>query len=91
MARPRHPDKHIEKALQHAEALGWRVELSDGHAWGRIYCPVAGRDGCKQSVWSTPAVPENHARHLRRQIDLCPHGPGGAVEGSDDAAGPGQL
>ena len=24
--RPRHPNKHIEEAIQYAESLGWRVE-----------------------------------------------------------------
>ena len=31
------------------------------------------RDGCKISVWSTPRVPEHHAKHIRRQVDNCPH------------------
>ena len=73
MNRPRHPDKHIEQSIQYAESLGWRVLLSRGHAWGHLYCPFSSRDGCKISVWSTPRVPENHARHVRREIDLCPH------------------
>lgn len=28
MTRPRHPKPEIEKAVQYAEGLGWRVELS---------------------------------------------------------------
>ena len=32
MTRPRHPKPEIEKAVQYAEGLGWRVELSNGHA-----------------------------------------------------------
>ena len=39
MARPRHPDKHIELAVQHAEHLGWRVQLSHGHARGHFFAP----------------------------------------------------
>jgi hypothetical protein len=73
MARPRHPNKHIEKAVQYAEAMGWRVELSQGHAWGRLFCPHATPEGCIISVWSTPRNPENHARHIRREVDQCPH------------------
>lgn len=87
MSRPRHPDKHIEAAAQHAEGLGWRVQLSSGHAWGRLFCPLATREGCIISVWSTPRSPENHARHIRREIDRCPHGepePSGAEEGNGD-------
>ncbi len=74
MSRPRHPNKMIEKAIAYAESLGWRVEISNGHAWGRLYCPERSREGCKVSVWSTPGNPENHARHIRREIDRCIHG-----------------
>ena len=54
MGRPRHPNKHIEAAIRYAESLGWCVELSNGHAWGRLFCPREARGGCKKSVWSTP-------------------------------------
>ena len=73
MSRSRHPNPHIEKAVSYAESLGWRVVMSKGHAWGRLLCPWSTREGCIVSVWSTPKVPENHARHLRGQIDSCPH------------------
>lgn len=73
MSRPRYPDKHIERAIQYAEALGWKVHMSNGHAWGRLYCPHATREGCHISVWSTPRDAENHARHIRRYMDQCPH------------------
>jgi|BogFormECP12_OM1_1039635.scaffolds.fasta_scaffold10542_1 hypothetical protein len=75
MSRSRHPNKHIELAIQYAESLGWRVELSRGHAWGHLLCPRSTREGCIVSVWSTPKNPENHARHIRRDVDMCPHGP----------------
>jgi hypothetical protein len=74
MARSRHPNKHIEQAVRYAESLGWRVEMSRGHAWGHLLCPHHQREGCLVSVWSTPHNPENHARHIRREVDLCPHG-----------------
>ena len=74
MSRARHPNKHIEQAIQYAESLSWRVELSLGHAWGRLLCPRSTREGCIVAVWSTPRNPENHARHIRREIDMCPHG-----------------
>jgi hypothetical protein len=73
MGRPRHPNKHIEKAIQYAESLGWRVEISNGHRWGCLLCPQASREGCKISVWSTPRNPESHARQITRDVDLCPH------------------
>lgn len=74
MGRPRHPNKHIEQAIQYAENLEWTVELSNGHAWGHLYCTHSGREGCRIAVWSTPRIPENHARHIRREVDICPHG-----------------
>jgi hypothetical protein len=73
MSRPRHPNKHIEAAIQYAESLQWVVLISSGHAWGRLYCPQSSRAGCIISVWSTPRNPENHARHIRNMIDQCPH------------------
>ncbi|MEZ6102670.1 MAG: hypothetical protein R3E01_27330 [Pirellulaceae bacterium] len=73
MSRPRHPNKHIENAVSYAESLGWRVEISGGHAWGRLFCPQSSREGCIVSVWSTPRKPENHARQIWREVDLCPH------------------
>ena len=39
MGRLRHPNKHIEKAIQYAEQQGWRVEISNGHDWGRLFLP----------------------------------------------------
>ncbi|HMP71533.1 MAG TPA: hypothetical protein PKA76_19460 [Pirellulaceae bacterium] len=82
MSRARHPNKHIEKAIRYAESLGWRVEVSGGHAWGRLFCPQSSREGCIVSVWSTPRIPENHARHIWREVDLCPHS--GEPIGDDD-------
>ena len=73
MARPRHPDKHIESAVAYAELNGWSVKLSNGHAWARLLCAFHDREGCQISVWSTPEVPQNHAKALIRAIDRCPH------------------
>ena len=76
MARNRHPSKDIEAALRHAERAGWRVEVRGSHAWGKTFCPY--NDGgcrcgefCITSIWSTPKVPRNHARQLRRVVDNC--------------------
>jgi len=84
MGRPRHPNKHIERAIKYAESLGWRVELSNGHAWGFLLCPRSTREGRAVAVWSTPRNPENHARQLTREVDLCPHG---ANPGDPDGGG----
>ncbi len=70
MGRPRHPKKHIEEAIRYAEQQGWSVELSRGHAWGKLRCP-AGR--CLVVVYSTPRSEEDHARVIRRKVDNCPH------------------
>jgi len=85
MARPRHHNPHIEKAVLYAESLGWRVAVSSGHAWGRLFCPQSTREGCIICVWSTPKVPENHARHIRSKVDSCPHR--GAGGHDDDGEG----
>ena len=45
MARNRHPDKEIEDAVAYAEQSGWRVVAVKGHAWGRLYCAQADREG----------------------------------------------
>jgi hypothetical protein len=74
MARPRHPNKEIEDAVQVAEAQGWTVKLSNGHAWGRLFCPLHNREGCIVSVWSTPRSAGNHARGILRAIERCAHG-----------------
>ncbi len=73
MGRPRHPDKHIEKAIKYAEAKGWRVVMSNGHAWGRLLCPFDGRGGHAFGVWSAPTDPEGFARSIIRRVDQCTH------------------
>ena len=71
--RPAHPNKHIEAALRYAESRGWVVKVTAGHAWGRIRCPGRFDGGCLYSVWSTPRIPEDHARQLLRSIEKCRH------------------
>jgi len=81
--RPRHPADAIDKAVQYAEQLGWQVVMSKkGHAWGRLLCPHSSRTGCMISVWSTPRNADNHARHIRRRVDSCPHQQGDDEEGN---------
>jgi hypothetical protein len=75
--RPRHTNKHIEAAVQHAESLGWRLVKGQGHAWGTLYCPLASREGCKIRIYSTPRNPEGHARQISRDVDSCAHVTGG--------------
>ena len=74
-SRPRHPNKEIEAAVSHLESLGWTWKAvgKSSHAWGRMLCPQHDATGCQVSVWSTPRVPEDHARHLVRQGRKCVH------------------
>jgi hypothetical protein len=73
MPRRRHPSKEIEAAVREAETLGWSVTLSNGHAWGRLFCPRHSRNGCRVSIWSTPRDADNHAAAIRRAVSRCPH------------------
>jgi hypothetical protein len=73
--RKRHPNKHIEEAVQYAESLGWRFEKSNGHNWGFLLCPQYGQgDGHDIPIYSTPKSPEDAAKRIRRRAERCPHG-----------------
>ena len=67
--RARHPKKQIEGVLQDAEAAGFTIRQPWGH-WGGLVCPG---DRPITPIWSTPKNADNHAKHLRRVIDRCPH------------------
>ena len=71
VARPRHPHKDVEEAVQYAETRGWYVRMQ-GH-WGRMYCAQADRDGCQFGVNGTPRNAGNHAKQIMRAVDRCPH------------------
>lgn len=73
MNRKPHPNKHIEGAVQYAESKGWIFRKGSSHAWGVLKCPHGEREGCQVSVYSTPRVPENHAKHIRNAVDKCNH------------------
>jgi hypothetical protein len=73
----RHPNKEIEAAVAYAERQGWSWHPVKGHAWAKLYYAHHDTDGCKIFVWSTPRVPEHHARQIRREVDRCPHREGG--------------
>lgn len=83
----RHPSKEIEAALVYVGSNGWDVVKSSGgsaHAWGFMRCP----GDCPQvSIYSTPRVPENHARALHRAVDRCPHSRNKEEANSDDGEG----
>jgi hypothetical protein len=75
-ARPRHPNKEIEDAVQYAERKGCRFVKGRGHGWGRLLCPFNTREGCQVSIWSTPRNPEGHAKSIVRAVNRCAHGGG---------------
>ncbi len=71
----KHPNKHIEAAIEYAESKGWRLTKTgkSSHAWGRLLCRCKSRQGCQISIWSTPGNSENHAKQIRRAVDKCEH------------------
>lgn len=76
MAQRPHPKKEIEAAVRYAVSKGWTLVPGRGHAWGILRCPWNDDDCrcgefCRVSVWSTPRVPENEARKIRRVVDGC--------------------
>lgn len=68
-----HPNKHIREAIKYAERHGWTFTPSASHIFGTLWCRGGERDGCRQPVYSTPRVPEAHAKDIRRAVDRCPH------------------
>jgi hypothetical protein len=75
MKRKIHTNKEIESAIQYAENNGWRYKATgnSAHAWGRLLCPLAERDGCGMSIYSTPRNNDVHAKQIRRKVNSCPH------------------
>lgn len=75
VVRHKHPSKEIEQTIKYAESKGWRYQATgnSAHAWGRLLCPLANREGHAISVWSTPRSAENHARQIRHAVDVCDH------------------
>jgi hypothetical protein len=75
MTAERHPKKEIRKALKEAEEEGWIVELAGGRSkcWGQLRCGSEAEDQCRMTINSTPKVPENEAKKIRRGVARCPH------------------
>ncbi len=95
-SRAKHPSKEIEAALVFAEANGWAVVRLSGHAWGKILCPwndKTCRCGtfCQKSVWSTPRVPEDVARQIRRAVLGCIYKTGAVSDESGEPKGAGEV
>lgn len=76
MAHPKHPIKEINKVLDEADALGWRITLAKGsssHAWGTMLCPRTERDGCRATIYGSPKHVSRHAKRLRSVLRQCSH------------------
>jgi len=79
MTRKKHPNKEIEEVLKYAEVRNWRVENSNGHPFGQMYCPYSrsistcesSEKWCRVSLWSTPKNTGSHARQLKKVVDRC--------------------
>ncbi|ATY92299.1 hypothetical protein WCU81_13595 [Pectobacterium atrosepticum] len=67
----KHPNKHIQEAIEYALTRGWRFYSSNGHAFGRLICSTPDHSTHIMSIWSTPSVSENHAKQIRRNVDSC--------------------
>jgi hypothetical protein len=71
VSRGRHPKKPIADALADVARPGLDVEeIHRGHRWGVLSCTVCGDS---LAIWSTPRVPENLARQIRRFADRHQH------------------
>ncbi len=68
----RHPNKHIQAALEFAYDRGWTARTAH-HAFCVIKCDFGQRGGCSMSVWSTPKHPQDHAKDIIRYVEQCPH------------------
>jgi hypothetical protein len=71
----RHPKKEIQSAIEYAFEQGWHFTKAGAraHIYGTLYCSHEGREGCLIGVFSTPRNPSNHASHIRRRVNRCPH------------------
>jgi hypothetical protein len=72
----KHPNKDVNKAVQHALEKGWTIKAASGHAWAIIRYPKNKPECscgmfCQISVWSTPRNPGNFAKQLKRSVDGC--------------------
>ena len=75
MGRDKHPNKHIEGAIRYAESQGWTFKKTgkSSHSWGKLQCRQKSRQGCQIYIYSTPEVPENHAKLIIGFVDKCEH------------------
>ena len=75
MARPKHPNKDIEKALQYAEAKGWRFPslkamLRTLGAGSIVRCNRNWAAECRLGLHQgTP----NHVKQIKRIVNCCEH------------------
>ncbi|MDU4129468.1 MULTISPECIES: hypothetical protein [Pantoea] len=73
----KHPNKHIQEAIEYALENGWVMVPAgkSAHPYCRLRCgdSTDEHSSHQRSVWSTPRVPEHHAAQIRRWVDECLH------------------
>lgn len=79
-AWPAHPRKLARDAIARAKRLGWWLQHSEGHCFGRLRCapPHEGKDGaCSVTVFSTAGRADGFetARNILKVVNVCPHRP----------------
>ena len=72
VSRGRHPKKAIADALADVvqDGVVEVEEIHRGHRWGVLTCTICGD---QLAIWSTPRVPENLARQIRKFADRHLH------------------
>ncbi|AUG99120.1 hypothetical protein CWC46_04390 [Prodigiosinella confusarubida] len=72
----KHPNKHIQAAIDYALSKGWVWVPPGGsaHCFCKLRCGNSADEhqDHQMSVWSTPGNPENHAKQIRRNVNHCP-------------------
>lgn len=64
VSRGRHPKAPVAEALASVTREGLQVEeIHKGHRWGALTCT---RCGQRLGIWSTPRVPGDLAKEIRR-------------------------
>ncbi|WP_336932417.1 hypothetical protein [Acinetobacter bereziniae] len=70
--RPKHPNKHIEAAIEYALENGWKyIETGNSaHAFCILRC-IQGHGDHSMSVYSTPKKPEDRAKDILKMVKKC--------------------
>jgi uncharacterized protein (DUF2126 family) len=71
VSKGRHPKNAINAALAVLDPAKFEVmEVHNGHRWGKVVCRAC---NLGLPIWSTPQVPDNEAKRIRRFSDKHQH------------------